>query len=123
MLPADPSPRSLWALQPEPAGGSAADFLLHPSLSDLLYAVVAAMLLSGLGCLVRQARVYRRRELRRYTLLGTQDAHGNPLLYDTTRNAGNVLIRVVEGHRSTFELTDVQLRDGTYAAEPLDSYL
>jgi hypothetical protein len=61
-------------------------------------------------------------ELRRYTLLGTGTG-GDPLLYETTRPPGTIISREIDGHREQFELTDVLLRDGTYAAEKLDRYV
>ncbi|WP_216353435.1 hypothetical protein [Streptomyces sp. JHA26] len=53
--------------------------------------------------------------LRRYTLLRT------PGQYETTRPAGTVITRQVDGQPQYFELTDVPLGDGTFAAEPLGS--
>jgi hypothetical protein len=99
------------------------NLFLHPSLSDLFYALVAALLLSGLGWLLRQAMRGQRKGLRRYTLLGTVGDDGGPLLYETTRAPGTVISRDIGGHREQFELTHVLLRDGTYAAEHLDRYV
>lgn len=61
------------------------------------------------------------RILRRYTLLRTVGPDGAPDHYETTRPPGTVIThRVVGGHPQRFELTDVPLGDGTFAAEPLD---
>ncbi|MFE6770133.1 hypothetical protein ACFVFD_14325 [Streptomyces fimicarius] len=61
------------------------------------------------------------RSFRCYTLLRTAGAHGSPEQYETTWPTGTVIThRVDGGHPRRFELTDVQLGDGTYAAEPLD---
>ncbi|MFD3700067.1 hypothetical protein ACFWUZ_28760 [Streptomyces sp. NPDC058646] len=54
--------------------------------------------------------------LRRYTLLRTS----GPGRYDTTRPGGTVITHHVDGRTQRFELTDVPLGDGTYAAEPVD---
>ncbi|MFE5124987.1 MULTISPECIES: hypothetical protein [Streptomyces] len=61
------------------------------------------------------------RTLRRYTLLRTAGAHGSPEQYETTWPTGTVITHRVDGrHSRRFELTDVPLGNGTYAAEPLD---
>ncbi|MFJ5049285.1 hypothetical protein [Streptomyces sp. NPDC088719] len=61
------------------------------------------------------------RSLRRYTLLRTTGAHGSPEQYETTWPTGTVITHRVDGlHPRRFELTDVPLGDGTYAAEPLE---
>lgn len=60
------------------------------------------------------------RTLRRYTLLRTVGPDGAPGQHETTRPAGTVITRRVNGHSQRFELTDVPLGDGTFAAEPLD---
>ncbi|MFF7734964.1 hypothetical protein [Streptomyces sp. NPDC007984] len=65
----------------------------------------------------------RRNTLRRYTLLNSVDAGGSPVLHITTRRAGIVIRRDVGHGPERFELTDVQLPDNTYAAEPLDRYV
>ncbi|WP_405438486.1 hypothetical protein OG373_13785 [Streptomyces avidinii] len=56
------------------------------------------------------------RTLRRYTLLRTC----GPGQYDTTRPSGTVITHHIDGRTQRFELTDVALGDGTYAAEPID---
>ncbi|MFI1285154.1 hypothetical protein ACH4U5_31095 [Streptomyces sp. NPDC020858] len=56
------------------------------------------------------------RMLRRYTLLRTS----GPGQYDTTRPGGTVITHHIDGRTQRFELTDVPLGDGTYAAEPID---
>ncbi|GAA2607334.1 hypothetical protein [Streptomyces lienomycini] len=61
-----------------------------------------------------------RRMLRRYTLLRAGGPDGDPVTYETTRPAGTIITRQVDGHPRYFELTDVPLGDGTFAAEPLD---
>jgi hypothetical protein len=60
------------------------------------------------------------RMLRRYTLLRTGGPDLAPVRFETTRPAGTVITRQVDGHPRYFELTDVPLGDGTFAAEPLD---
>ncbi|MCX5216133.1 hypothetical protein OG689_44165 [Kitasatospora sp. NBC_00240] len=96
---------------------------IQPSLTEFYCAVLAALLLSALGWATRRIVASRNKELRRYTLLGSVDAQGNPLLHDTTRGTGTVITRDIDGQRRQFELTDALLRDGTYAAEPLERYL
>ncbi|CBG71165.1 conserved hypothetical protein [Streptomyces scabiei 87.22] len=41
----------------------------------------------------------------------------------TTRRAGTIIRRDVGRGPERFELTNVQLSDGTYAAEPVDRYV
>ncbi|MFF2305969.1 hypothetical protein ACFVVP_26105 [Streptomyces sp. NPDC058128] len=59
------------------------------------------------------------RQLRRYTLLRTTGPDGTPVYYASTRPPGTVVTHPVDGHPQPFELTDIPLGDGTYAAEPL----
>ncbi|WP_395575763.1 hypothetical protein [Streptomyces sp. BK79] len=74
--------------------------------------------------------LYRRRRatppepprVRHFTLLRTEGADGAPVGYETTRPSGTKIARWVGGRQRLFELTDVQLEDGTYAAEPLDHF-
>lgn len=60
------------------------------------------------------------RALRRYTLLRSFDTDGTPHQYETTRPTGTVIIQRVDGQSRNFELTDIPLGDGTFAAEPVD---
>ncbi|MEX2985635.1 hypothetical protein [Streptomyces sp. C36] len=60
------------------------------------------------------------RTLRRYTLLRTSGLHGTADQYETTRPPGTVITHRIGDRPQRFELTDVPLGDGTYAAEPLD---
>ncbi|WP_331763659.1 hypothetical protein OH738_40955 (plasmid) [Streptomyces hirsutus] len=60
------------------------------------------------------------RMLRRYTLLRTVGPDGAPDQYETTWPTGTVITHRVDGRPQRFELTDVPLGDGTFAAEPLD---
>jgi hypothetical protein len=60
------------------------------------------------------------RTLRRYTLLRTSGPDGAPEQYETTRPTGTVITHRVAGRPQRFELTDVPLSDGTFAAEPFD---
>jgi hypothetical protein len=65
----------------------------------------------------------RRNTLRRYTLLNSVDADGIPVLHVTTRGPGTIIRRDVGRGLERFELTDVQLPDGMYVAEPMDRYV
>ncbi|WP_326655975.1 hypothetical protein [Streptomyces anthocyanicus] len=58
--------------------------------------------------------------VRHFILLRTEGVDGTPVRYETTRPAGTKITPWVDGRQRLFELTDVQLEDGTYAAEPLD---
>ncbi|MET8668093.1 hypothetical protein ABZV87_27620 [Streptomyces tendae] len=58
--------------------------------------------------------------LRRFTLLRTESADGTPVRYETTRPTGTRITPWVDGRQRLYELTAVQLEDGSYAAEPLD---
>ena len=79
-----------------------------------------AVLIAGGACtwvLARRARI------RRYTLLNSTAPDGSPVVHLTTRRAGTVIRRDVGQGLERFELTKVQLSDGTYAAEPIDRYV
>lgn len=100
----------------------------------LVTTLLGAALLAGAGAtgrrmLSRRPRTTQRvdatasegpRMLRRYTLLRTTGPNGVPAQYDTTRPPGTVITHPVNGHPQRFELTDVPLGDGTFAAEPFD---
>ncbi len=99
----------------------------------LVSSLVCACVLAGVTAIWRWMRVRGAgesresapaggaRTLRRYTLLRTAGAHGNPEQYETTWPTGTVIThRVDGGPPQRFELTDVPLSNGTYAAEPLD---
>ncbi|MCW8216105.1 MULTISPECIES: hypothetical protein [Streptomyces] len=91
-----------------------------------LIPIAVGLVVTGLAAVA--TRLYRRRRttptpprvLRRFSLLGTADAGGTPLYYETTRAPGSVVTRRVGSLPQRFELTDAPLGDGTYAAEPLD---
>ncbi|MER7759135.1 hypothetical protein [Streptomyces sp. NPDC097619] len=90
------------------------------SLPEFLGGLAVLLVLAAVGALVKN----RRGALRRYTLLNSVDSAGSPLIHVTTRRAGTVIRREAGGAGAErFELTDVLLPDGTYAAEPLDRYL
>lgn len=61
-------------------------------------------------------------KLRRYTLLRTTSSDGSPIQLASTRQPGTLITWTVRGRTERFELTDVRLYDGTFAAEPLDRY-
>ncbi|MDQ0710565.1 hypothetical protein QFZ55_000017 [Streptomyces luteogriseus] len=50
-------------------------------------------------------------------------ADGQPMQVTSTRPAGTVITRQVDGRIERFELTEVLRYDGTHAAEPLDRHL
>ncbi|MFI8203590.1 hypothetical protein [Streptomyces sp. NPDC085937] len=50
-------------------------------------------------------------------------ADGSPLQFSSTRPAGSTVTRVRDGRVDRFQLTDVPLHDGTFAAEPTHWYL
>ncbi|MFC7936508.1 hypothetical protein ACFU2J_09785 [Streptomyces sp. NPDC057387] len=58
--------------------------------------------------------------VRHFTLLRTEGADGRPVQYETTRPTGTKITPWVDGRQRLYELTDVRLEDGSYAAEPLD---
>ncbi|MFD7498979.1 hypothetical protein ACFV8T_43065 [Streptomyces sp. NPDC059832] len=64
----------------------------------------------------------RNATVRRYTLLGTLTEDGSPIQLASTRTAGAVIVWPVGDRQERFEFTDVQLYDGTFAAEPTDRY-
>ncbi|MFG2719752.1 hypothetical protein ACGFW5_15850 [Streptomyces sp. NPDC048416] len=91
---------------------SAAFALVTAALAHLR-ARRAAQLAAG-AALVEQPR-----RLRDYTLLRTTGPDGAPVHYTTTRPHGSVITHQIDGRPRDFELTDLPLGDGTYAAEPL----
>ncbi|MFE4547949.1 hypothetical protein [Streptomyces sp. NPDC056785] len=62
------------------------------------------------------------RAIRKYTLLGTASGDGGAVQVMSTRLAGAILVWPVGDRQERFELTDVQLFDGSFAAEPVDRY-
>ncbi|MBQ0887144.1 hypothetical protein KBZ94_19750 [Streptomyces sp. RM72] len=60
--------------------------------------------------------------VRSFTLLRTEGSDGTPVQYETTRPTGTKVTHWVGGRQRLFELTDVQMEDGTYAAEPVDHF-
>lgn len=62
------------------------------------------------------------RAIRRYTLLGTASGEAGAVQVMSTRLAGAILVWPVGDRPVRFELTDAQLFDGSFAAEPVDRY-
>lgn len=60
---------------------------------------------------------------RRYTLLDTVTGDGLPVQVTTTRPMGMLITQTLNGRQRWFELTNVRLHDGTFAAEPIDRCL
>ncbi|MEU9413306.1 hypothetical protein AB0E08_47515, partial [Streptomyces sp. NPDC048281] len=65
---------------------------------------------------------YQAIAIRRYTLLGTADRKGEPIQAMSTRPAGSVLLWPAGSRPERFELIDVRLHDGTFAAEPVGRF-
>ncbi|MCF2131017.1 hypothetical protein L1I79_32025 [Strepomyces sp. STD 3.1] len=59
---------------------------------------------------------------RRFTLLETAQINGGTVQITTTRPAGTVITYRSDDHIERFELTDIPLHDGSFAAEPVDRY-
>ncbi|MFG2586382.1 hypothetical protein [Streptomyces malaysiensis] len=59
-------------------------------------------------------------KVRRYTLLDTVTDDGLPVQVTTTRPVGTLITQTLTGQEQHFELTNVRLHDGTFAAEPID---
>lgn len=109
--------------------------LLSDNLPGLLSAVGATTVPALAALVCDRLRLHRARTaqrggafaplegsgcLRRYTLLRTADPDGGLARYTTTRPPGTVITHLINGHPQHFELTDVAVGDGTYAAEPLE---
>ncbi|MFK0258266.1 hypothetical protein [Streptomyces sp. NPDC090445] len=60
--------------------------------------------------------------VRLYTLLGARAVVGQPVHLPSSRPAGTVVSWTGPAGRERFELTNDELPDGTYAAEPLSLY-
>ncbi|WP_327687072.1 hypothetical protein [Streptomyces sp. NBC_00467] len=58
--------------------------------------------------------------LRSFTLLRTANPDGSPVIYETTRPFGSRITVWTGDRQRPYELTEAQLADGSYAAEPLD---
>ncbi|MFC9288045.1 hypothetical protein [Streptomyces sp. NPDC057052] len=59
---------------------------------------------------------------RRFTLLETTHISGKTVQITTTRPAGTVITYRFDDRTERFELTDIPLHDGTFAAEPVGRY-
>ncbi|MEU3931597.1 hypothetical protein AB0E85_06040 [Streptomyces sp. NPDC029044] len=92
--------------------------IFRDAMPEFLGGLAVVLVVAVFGMYVQR----RRNKLRRYTLLNSVDPEGNPVLHVTTRRAGIVIRRDVGHGPERFELTDVQLPDNTYAAEPLDRF-
>ncbi|MFF7097996.1 hypothetical protein ACFY9A_37275 [Streptomyces rubradiris] len=88
------------------------------AVPEFVGGIAVVIVLAVVGWYVKR----RRNTLRRYTLLNSVDADGNPVLHVTTCRPGTVVTRDVGRGPERFELTDVELYDGTYVAEPMDRY-
>ncbi|RLU80186.1 hypothetical protein CTZ27_35690 [Streptomyces griseocarneus] len=84
-------------------------------VAGVLIAAAAAMWLSR-----RRAVPAEPPRVRHFTLLRTENADGSPVRYETTLPTGTKITPWVGGRQRLYELTNVQLENGTYAAEPLD---
>ncbi|GAA2651411.1 hypothetical protein GCM10010425_75680 [Streptomyces spororaveus] len=60
---------------------------------------------------------------RTYTAISTLGADGRPAHFITAQPVGAVVIQQFGTRPERFLLTDVQLADGSFVAEPLDRYL
>ncbi|MCX4231793.1 hypothetical protein [Streptomyces ortus] len=58
--------------------------------------------------------------VRQFTLLRTENSDGSPVQYETTLPTGTTITPWVNGHQRRYTLTDGQLADNSFAAEPLD---
>jgi hypothetical protein len=117
--------------------------IIFNALPEFLGALAAAATIGGVTGVVRQFRPRSRRvpasfvppapsaepgvdpskpTARRVTLLGTVTNSGEPVQLTTTRPAGTTITYQTGGLVETFELTDVPLYDGTFAAEPVNRY-
>jgi hypothetical protein len=93
-----------------------------------LFAATLPNFLGGLavllvGSVLTWALARRANRPRQYTLLNSAAPDGSPVVHLTTRRAGTIIRRDVGRGPERFKLTNVQLADGTYAAEPIDRYV
>ncbi|MFC9285420.1 hypothetical protein [Streptomyces sp. NPDC057052] len=93
--------------------------IIEASAPEFLGGVGVALVVAVVTWLVRR----RRTGVRRYVLLNSVDSDGNPVSHVTTCRGGTVIRRDVGRGPERFELTDMQLPDGAYVAEPLDRYV
>ncbi|MFB6514155.1 hypothetical protein ACFCW4_06825 [Streptomyces virginiae] len=93
--------------------------LFLEALPEFLGGLGTAVVLGFVGWLLRR----RVANVRRYTLLSTAGPDGNPVYHLSTLPVGTVVARDINGRRERFKLTDAQLPDRTFAAEPIDRYV
>ncbi|MCM2387455.1 hypothetical protein [Streptomyces albipurpureus] len=111
--------------------------ILSESLPELLGAVGSAGVVGLIAWCVRNGHRRRLstpdahgatdpavsyRSIRRYTLLGTSDVDSGPIQVASTRQAGTIMVWQIGARNERFELTNVYLDDGTFAAEPVERY-
>ncbi|MFB8211102.1 hypothetical protein [Streptomyces sp. NPDC056010] len=95
--------------------------LLGTSLGPWLFVVLLVAAAAGTWLFRRSHPVQPEPpRVRSFTLLRTEGADGVAVQYETTRPAGTRITPWVDGYQRLYELTDVRLEDGSYAAEPLD---
>ncbi|MFW3469915.1 hypothetical protein ACN24M_00135 [Streptomyces microflavus] len=92
--------------------------LFDATLPNFLGGLAVLVLASFVTWVIRRGP-----RVRRYTLLNSATPEGSPVLHLTTLRAGTIIRRDVGRGMERFELTKVQMPDGTYAAEPMDRYV
>lgn len=94
---------------------------LLDALPELLGALGAGLVLAGVSWVVRKvhSRGMVRRVPRQYSVLYSGHSGGHPDRFASRQPAGTVVLHVVEGRVQRLLLTETQLSDGTFAAQPL----
>lgn len=96
---------------------------LMDAVPELLGGFGAGLLLAGAAWIVRKvcSRGTPGLLLRQYTVIYSANSEGRPERFASGQPAGSIVLHVIEGRVQRLMLTETQLSDGTFAAQPLAS--
>jgi hypothetical protein len=93
---------------------------LIDAVPELLGGFGAGLLLAGATWIVRKVRSRSTAQplLRQYTVLYSESPEGRPERFASGQPAGSIVLHLIEGRVQRLVLTETQLSDGTFAAQP-----